>query len=99
VEKLSKLVTIVKRENYMKRNIIEKLKVMSVLLVVTFLIVFALLIGLDRQEVVHCNELSRQSLEYDHRVFYITKVEYEMCMAHGIEIYAPIVDTTGTRAI
>lgn len=51
-------------------------------------IIYALYIGLDKQELVACNQLKAYSQTYPQ--FYLTQSEKEMCDAHGVSIDAPV---------
>ena len=44
--------------------------------------------GLDRQEVVDCNKMQSQSMQYSN--FYLLQWQKDMCDAHNIIIEAPI---------
>lgn len=62
--------------------------VYSLVLLTFFAFVYALGLGIDRQEVVTCNKLQLQASTYD--AFYLTKSEKEMCDYHNIKISAPV---------
>lgn len=68
-------------------NIITKI-ILVIILVVAFFI--GGMYGLERQEQADCYQLQKQSKEISHDVFYITKVEREMCEHHQIPINAPV---------
>jgi hypothetical protein len=60
-------------------------------IVAIFLVAFVLLVvntSLDKSEVVSCLELQEQARVYGG--FYLTSWQNEMCVAHQIEINAPV---------
>lgn len=66
--------------------------ILQIVLGIAAIAVFVLILstGLDKQEVVDCNNLVSQSEEFANAGFYITSWEKEMCDAHGITINAPV---------
>lgn len=45
--------------------------------------------GLDRQEVVECNQWKEQSNQF--AGFYLTEWQKEQCDAHGVEVQAQVI--------
>lgn len=54
------------------------------------LFVFALGVGLEKQDVADCHKLEQQSIDFADSGFYLTQAESDMCQALGIDISAPV---------
>lgn len=68
-----------------------KIMLTVVLVVLSILVGWAVLIGLDKDISVYCRNLKRQSIEFK-RGFYISQNDKQMCLEIGVEIDAPTTD-------
>lgn len=66
--------------------------VLKVVVVLTFAYIAAhvINIGIEKQELVACNQLKAYSQTYSPHVFFITVSEKAMCDGHGVYIDAPV---------
>jgi hypothetical protein len=70
-------------------EVLKKFLVVLAFLGALSLVGWAFVTGLDEQEVMQCNILLEQSVEFK-PLFFLSKSEDEMCRAHGIPIDAPV---------
>ena len=73
-------------------NIQKKIATATVLTVLAVIGLYGTVVfvsaSLDKSEIVECMKLKQYSKEYES--FFLTEWQNEMCVTHGIRIYAPV---------
>ncbi len=63
-------------------------KEIIILILLGIIMAFAIMVGINRQEITTCRQYEKWAKEYT--MFYLTELEKEMCDKWGIKVDAPV---------